>query len=62
MYYKIERNDKLKEISIKNTTCYYFDDIIKFEDFYLDIFFIYEKSCENILVYKILYKTLYTKL
>ena len=26
-------NNKLKEISIKNRTCYYFDDITKFEDF-----------------------------
>ena len=32
----------------KNCTCYYFDDIIKLEDFYLDIL-IDEKSCENIL-------------
>ena len=32
----MERNDKLKEISIKNPICYYFDGIIKFEDFYLD--------------------------
>ena len=29
-------NDKLKEIDIKNCKCYYFDDIIKIEDFDLD--------------------------
>ena len=26
---KIESNDKLKEIDIKNRACYYFDDIIR---------------------------------
>ena len=26
-------NDELKEIDIKNRACYYFDDIIKIEDF-----------------------------
>ena len=29
----MESNDKLKEIDIKNHQCYYFDDIIKIEDF-----------------------------
>ena len=29
----MESNDKLKEIDIKNRTCYYFNDIIKIEDF-----------------------------
>ena len=40
IYYKMESNDKLKEINIKNQnrTCYYFDDIIKFVDFELDNF------------------------
>ena len=28
--------NNLKEINIKNRTCDYFDDIIKFEDFNLD--------------------------
>ena len=27
----MESNDILKEIDIKNQTCYYFDDIIKIE-------------------------------
>ena len=28
----IESKDKIKEIDIKNRTCYYFDDIIKYVD------------------------------
>ena len=32
----MERNDELKEIVIKNCTCYYFDDIIKIEDVDID--------------------------
>ena len=34
----MKSNTKLKEINIKNRTCYYFD-IIKFEDFELDSIF-----------------------
>ena len=30
MYYKMEQNDQLKQINIKNCTCYCFDNIIKF--------------------------------
>ena len=30
--YKME-NSEFKNVSIKNQTCFYFDDIIKFEDF-----------------------------
>ena len=54
----MESNDKLGEINIKNRTCFYFDDMIKSEDFYLDNILIDEKSYENILVYKFTYKTL----
>ena len=32
----MESNDKLTEISTKNRTCYYFNDIIKFENFGLN--------------------------
>ena len=32
----MESNDKLKEINVKNRVFYYFDDIIKIEDFDLD--------------------------
>ena len=51
-------NDELKEINIKNRTCYYFDAIINIEDFNLDNILIDEQSHENILVYNISYKTL----
>ena len=46
----METNDKSKEISVKNHTCYYFDDIIKLDDFDLDNILIDEKSQENNLV------------
>ena len=52
---KIESNDKLKEIVIKNRTCYYFDDIVKIEDLDLDNSLIDEKSYESFLVYSISY-------
>ena len=51
-------NHVFKEINIKKCMCYYFDDIIKIEDFNLDNILIDEKSNENILVYNISYKTL----
>ena len=54
----MENNDKLKEIDIKNCTCYHFDEITKSEDFDLDNVLVNEKSYKNILVYNILYKTL----
>ena len=53
----IGSNDELKEIDIKNRTCYDFDDIIKSEDFNLGNILIDEESYENILVYNISYKT-----
>ena len=40
----MESNDKLKEIGIKNLTCYYFKDIIKIENFDLNNILIDEKS------------------
>ena len=49
--------DELKEINTKNGTRYYFNYIIKNEDFDLDNILIDEKSYENILVYDILHKT-----
>ena len=33
---KMVSNNKLKEIRIKNCTCYYFHGVIKFEDFDID--------------------------
>ena len=46
----MECNDELKEIVIKNRMFYYFDDIIKIEEFDLDNILIDEKSYKNILV------------
>ena len=51
-------NNKFKEDSTKNRTHYYFDDIIKLEDFDLDNILIDEKSHENSLIYVVSYKTL----
>ena len=49
--------NELKEICIKNLIFYYFDDIIKIEDFDFDNILLDEKSYENILMYSISYKT-----
>ena len=38
-----------KKVRVKNCTCYYFDDIIKLEDFDLDNILIDEKPHENIM-------------
>ena len=54
----MESNDELKKINIENRKCYFFNDIIKFEDFDLDNIIIDEESYENILVYNVSYKTL----
>ena len=58
LFVVIMQNNELKKSSIKNRTCYYFDDIFKLEDFDLDNILIYEKSYEDILIYDISYKTL----
>ena len=58
----MECDDKLKEIDFKNRTCFYFDDIVKIEDFVKiedcdqDNISVDKKSYENILVYSISYK------
>ena len=51
-------NNELKKVPIKNHACYYFDDIIKLEDFHLCNILIDKKSHENILIYDTSYKTL----
>ena len=43
-------NNELKKVNIKNRTSYYFDDIIKFEDFDVNKILLNEKSYENILI------------
>ena len=48
----------MKNVCIKNCMCYYFDDIIKLEDFDIDSILIDEKSCKNILTHEISYKNL----
>ena len=50
-------NNKLKGNYFKNRMFYYFDYIIKIEDFDFYYILIDEKSCENILVYNISYKS-----
>ena len=54
----MDSNDELEETEIKNCICYYFDDIIKIEDFNLDDILTIEESYINILFYNISYKTL----
>ena len=51
-------NNENKKVCIENYTFYYFDDIIKLEDFHLDNILINEKLHKNSLVYNISYKTL----
>ena len=45
----MDSNIELKKDHIKNRTCYYFDDIIKIEDFIFNNILIVKKSFENIL-------------
>ena len=47
-------NDEFKEVSIKNRTCYYFDNIINIEEFDFYNTLLNEKSYESILIYNIL--------
>ena len=41
-------NNELKKVSIKNCTCYYFDDIIKIKDFDFGNNLLDQKSYKNI--------------
>ena len=50
--------NNIKDVNVKNRTCYYFDDIIKIEYFDFDNILLDDKSNENVLVNDILYKTL----
>ena len=45
----MESDDELKETNIKNRTCYYFDDIIKLEDFAFDNILLDKKSYKTVL-------------
>ena len=44
----MDSNDESKEINIKNSTSYYFDDLTRIEDFDLNNVLIDEKSWKNI--------------
>ena len=54
----MECNDELKEINYKILTCYFFDDIIKMQDFEFGNILLDEKPYQNVLIYNTLYKTL----
>ena len=53
----MKSKNELKEIDIKNRTCYYFYDIIRDRDIYSVDILLEEKIYENISVYEISYKT-----
>ena len=55
--YKTENNE-FKKVCFKNRTCYYFDDIIKLEDFDIDNILMDKKLHKNILIYDISFETL----
>ena len=50
--------ENIKEINIKNRTCYFFDDIINIENFNPDLLKINKKSCKNIGIYYVGYMTI----
>ena len=49
----MESNDRFLKISIKNHICYYFDDIVIFEDFDPNNILKDEKSHKHVLLYYI---------
>ena len=49
----MESKNELKEIDIKNRTCYYFDDVIKDIDINFTDILLDEKSCGSTSVYDI---------
>ena len=51
-------NNEFKKNCIRIRTCYYFDDIIKIEDFDFDNILLNKKSYKNILIYNISHKNL----
>ena len=53
----MESKDELKEICIKNRTCYYFDDIITDRDIYSVDILLDKEIYENISICDISYKT-----
>ena len=61
MHYKYGYSRWIKEIGIQLRICYYFDNIIKIENFNLHKDLIDEKSYKNTLVFNILYKIFIAK-
>ena len=55
----MESNNELKEIDIKNRGGYYFNYIVKIEDFDFNNILLDKKSYENILIYDMAYKINY---
>ena len=53
----MESQDELKEIDIKNRTCYYFDDIMEVSEVYSGNILLDKKPYKDILIYDISYKT-----
>ena len=43
-------SNEFEEVGIKSCTCYYFNEIIKIDNFDFDNILIEVKSCKNILV------------
>ena len=56
----MESKDELKEINLKNCTCYYFDDIKTHRDFCSDHNLLDRKSYEHVKLFY--YMTFHTKL
>ena len=52
LQYKMENNE-FKKARTKNLSCYYFDDIIKLEDFYFDNILIDQKFHQNVFLYNV---------
>ena len=48
---------KVKELNIKNRTCFYFNDIINIIDFYSNLLRIDKKQYKDISIYYIVYIT-----
>ena len=54
---RVKSKSEVKEINIKNRTCYYFEDIVTDRDIYSIDVLLDEKIYENISVHDIPYKT-----
>ena len=53
----MESKDELKEIDVKNWTCYYFDDIMKVRDVDSGNILLDKEIYKSILIYDISHKT-----